>query len=349
MTSPHPVPSNFPRSRAQRLGFTVKACAGHVGAIGKYVALPTTALGILDMLSPLGPWLFMVAVLLFAAAALVHFGPAGLKKVSVSFLLVLAVVFAVAGIGNMIYREQGGVIAHFFPKTKTWQDTLLYSIKEDTRVIKDKADSIHTTTQTILNQMQPQNPREQLLRLGYNLDTESKAKAMEACDLAAIALYLELGERMPLAAPVFGLRGGSTLEAPILGNHDKFAEMMAVLSAGAAIDKAGLNQRYSLTFTQAGTAKVPAFEGLREHLMRRGAQLVQPATLKATPLLVAVWANSPAAISALVQAGADPDAPGVSVETVEIKDAMKGQVIHSDVLGPSAKQEAQRLGVAWPQ
>lgn len=76
------------------------------------------------------------------------------------------------------------------------------AIKEDTAVIKAA--------------VSPADPRGQLRVMGYGLDVESKARAIEACDLAAVLLYIEIGERLPLAVPVFGVRGGSVLERPIL-------------------------------------------------------------------------------------------------------------------------------------
>lgn len=203
---------------------------------------------------------------------------------------------------------------------------------------------VQNDTQAIRSAVVPQDDRGRLLHLGYGLDDASKARAIESCDAEAVALYTRLNEAMPLALPEFGKRGGSTLEAPIMAKNAHFADVLKLLAAQPAFDRRGLSTPYMLTFAQAQTAAIPAFDDLLAEATRRGVQTAGliPPLVKASPLAVAIWADNAAAVKALLDAGADADAPAVAA-TVAWND--HGSVRTRTVTIATAREEARRLKI----
>jgi hypothetical protein len=151
-------------------------------------------------------------------------------------------------------------------------------------VIGQRTSDIQEDTQAIRRAVDPQDDRGRLARLGYGIDEESKARAIEACDIDAIRLFTHLNESMPLALPILGKRGGSTLEAPILAKNEHFETALKILSSQPQFDKSRLSAPLMLTFTQAQTRSIPLFEGLLIQARRRG--LTYPCGLVALGALV---------------------------------------------------------------
>lgn len=209
-------------------------------------------------------------------------------------------------------------------------------------VVAQRTSDIQDDTQAIRRAVDPQDDRGRLTHLGYGQDDESKARAIEACDVDAVTLYMQLHEVMPLALPVFGKRGGSTLEAPILAKNARFAAMLKILSADAQLDKAALSTPFMLTFTQAQTRSIPSLEGLIAKARRQGLQTVGllPSMVKASPLVVAIWSGNADAVTALLNAGANADAPAIEV-TVPVMD--HGNPTLKSVPISTAREEARRL------
>ena len=177
-----------------------------------------------------------------------------------------------------------------FPQIAQIQQTLA-SLDSKVGVLSDQTKAIQDNTAAIRDAVAPQDARGKLSRLGYGIDDESKARAVESCDVDALTLYAALHETMPLALPIFGKRGGSTLEAPILSKNPHFAEALNVLSSQPQFDKRAVSTPYLLTFTQAQTTTIPAFDGLLAKARQHGVQttgLLAP-MVKASPLAVAVW------------------------------------------------------------
>jgi len=209
-------------------------------------------------------------------------------------------------------------------------------------VVAQRTSDIQDDTQAIRHAVDPQDDRGRLTRLGYGLDDESKARAIEACDIDAVTLYMQLHEAMPLALPVFGKRGGSTLEAPILAKNERFAAMLNILSADPQLDKAALSAPFMLTFTQAQTRSIPSLDGLIARARRQGLQTVGllPSMVKASPLVVAIWSGNADAATALLNAGANADGPAIEV-TVPVMD--HGNPTLKGVPISTAREEARRL------
>jgi hypothetical protein len=209
-------------------------------------------------------------------------------------------------------------------------------------VVAQRTSDIQDDTQAIRRAVDPQDDRGRLTRLGYGLDDESKARAIEACDIDATTLYAHLNETIPLALPVFGKRGGSTLEAPILAKNEHFAEMLRILSDDPKFDKAALSTAFPLTFTQAQTRSIPAMDGLLAKARRRGLRTVGllPSMVKASPLIVAIWSGNADAATALLNAGANADAPAIEV-IVPVMD--HGNPALKNVSISTAREEAQRM------
>lgn len=209
-------------------------------------------------------------------------------------------------------------------------------------VVAQRTSDIQDDTQAIRRAVDPQDDRGRLTRLGYGLDDESKARAIEACDIEPVTIYVRLHETMPLALPAFGKRGGSTLEAPILAKNDRFAAMLKLLASAPQFDRSALSTPFMLTFTQAQMRSIPSLDGLLAKARRQGLQTVGllPSMIKATPLVVAIWSGNADAATALLAAGANADAPAIEV-TVPVMD--HGNPTLKSVPISTAREEARRL------
>ena len=233
-----------------------------------------------------------------------------------------------------------------FPQIAQIQQTLA-SLDSKVGVLSDQTKAIQDNTAAIRDAVAPQDARGKLSRLGYGIDDESKARAVESCDVDALTLYAALHETMPLALPIFGKRGGSTLEAPILSKNPHFAEALNVLSSQPQFDKRAVSTPYLLTFTQAQTTTIPAFDGLLAKARQHGVQttgLLAP-MVKASPLAVAAWFGNNDAVAALLKAGADADTPAVEL-MAPVND--HGNVTMKSIPVSTAREEARRLKLSLP-
>jgi len=184
--------------------------------------------------------------------------------------------------------------------------------------------------------------RRELMQRGYAMDDAAMARAIETCDLVALALYRRAGVVLPFATPVFGSRGGSNLERPIMAGTAGLAPMLDLLAPSAA----DLDRRYMLTFTQAQTGEIPRFGELLDNVPPAWRPFVQPSIVKANALALAVWSGNDAAIAKLLALGADPDV-GVDVLAPALRDGMPtGQLTSVQIA--SARSEARRLGRPLP-
>lgn len=231
-----------------------------------------------------------------------------------------------------------GLLASSVPGLAGVQDGL-------TRLLQ-RTEAIQADTAVIRAAVAPDDPRGRLRTLGYGLDAESKARALEACDLVAVQHYLALGEPLPLTAPVMGQRGGSSLERPLLEQHPRLPALIALLAAhGQRFD-----EPQPLTFTQAMTRQIPDFEALRRRLkdpVQRPA--LQPAVTQATPLVLALWFGHEAAARALVAAGASTTAPGVVAQLPAVARGLPTGGFTPVPLATASEVAAQLQRGAWLQ
>lgn len=230
---------------------------------------------------------------------------------------------------NIAHAESNGAIGDNIPGVKGLQSTLL-GIKSDTNQIREDVASINTA-------LNPTDARGRLTKLGYGLDDESKARAIESGDLTALQLYVEAKERLPLGTPVMGQRGGSNLEKPIMSRNPNTSKVIEILAKQGA----DLNQRYMLTFTQAQTGEIPKFNQLIAKLPPSQRFGISPSIVKANALVLAIWSKNDDAVKTLLALGASKDV-GVDVQVPEVRNGTNtGQMITKQL--SSAQAEATRL------
>ncbi|NYE61650.1 putative caspase-like protein [Duganella sp. 1224] len=207
---------------------------------------------------------------------------------------------------------------------------LLTAMAGDLKQVKEDVGAIRAA-------LTPADARGKLKAMGYGFDEESKARALESCDLDALRLYREAGEQLPLATPVLGQRGGSNLEMPIMNHNPRLPQVLDLL----AEQHADFDRRYMLTFTQAQTGEIPGFDQLVARVAPDLRFMVQPNLVKANALTLAIWANNQAAMRKLQALGARTD---VGVEAL-VPELRNGQPTGRLTAMPisSARDEAARL------
>ena len=321
-------------------------------------AVVVAGLALLDLIAPdLDKWTARLLSLLLGAFALfllwrvgkaLAAKPAGTPASAVWRGLLrrrsiwLAGLVLVSGAGLLLARgsqAQAGtsVLASHVPGADKLQ-ALLIGLRDDTQAIRGD-------TKAIREALAPSDARGRLRTLGYGLDDESKARAIESCDLAALRLYIAAAEPLPLAVAAFGTRGGSVLEKPLLARNERLPEVLELL-AGQGMK---FDQTFLLTFTQAQTAQIPRFNELVKKVpapLRLG---VLPATAKANALTLAIWFDNGAAARKLVSLGSRTD---VGVELLLPQTDRRGAIVGGLVATPiaSAADEARRLQhVEWLQ
>ncbi|WP_166455364.1 hypothetical protein, partial [Duganella alba] len=207
---------------------------------------------------------------------------------------------------------------------------LMVSMVGDLRQVKEDVGAIRAA-------LTPADARGKLKSLGYGFDEESKAKAIESCDLDALRLYREAGELLPLATPVLGQRGGSNLELPIMNRNPRLPQVLDLL----AEQHADFDRRYMLTFTQAQTGEIPRFDQLVAKAPADLRFAVQPNLVKANVLTLAIWAGNQQAMRKLQALGARTDV-GVEALVPEVINGVPSGRMTSMPLS-SAREEAARL------
>lgn len=280
----------------------------------------------------------MVAILLYrlnaarldaAAAPGLSFGRAFFRrKANKILLLVVPFVVGIAWAG-LAHAYPRGVFVAAVPATEAIQDAVL-SIRKDVGDVK-------TSVVAINNSLNPTDARGRLAKMHYGFDDESKARAIEACDLDALRLYVEAHESLPAAVPVFGTRGGSVLEKPIAALNSKLPDTLRLLAAqGMRFDA-----RYPLTFTQSQSAAIPQFAELVQTVPVPLQLGFLPSYVHANPLAIAVWFNNAETVKTLVELGADPNV-GVDAMLPELRN---GQIVGGQNVRQvsSAAKEAKRL------
>ncbi|KWF33052.1 hypothetical protein [Burkholderia pseudomultivorans] len=117
--------------------------------------------------------------------------------------------------------------------------------------------------------------------------------------------------------------------------------MLKILSAAPRFDKAALSAPFMLTFTQAQTRSIPSLDGLFAKARGQGVQTagLLPSMVKASPLVVAIWSGNADAATALLNAGANADAPAIEV-TVPVMD--HGSPTLKSVPISTGREEARR-------
>ena len=193
-----------------------------------------------------------------------------------------------------------GAVAGLVPGGSAIQNAI-FGIQKDVGEIKADVYGMKSDVSSISKSLNPTDARGRLKGLQYGLDDESKARAIETCDLDALNLFVDAKEAFPEAVPVFGTRGGSVLEKPIAAANPRLSEVLRLLAKqGMKFDNA-----YPLTFTQAQSAAIPEFQGLVKQVpapLRLG---FMPALVRANPLTVAIWFGNAEAARELVRLGAD--------------------------------------------
>ena len=280
----------------------------------------------------------MVAVLLYRLnaarldAAVVpgmQFWRAFLGRRANKFLLVIVPFVAAMAWAGLVHAYPRGVFVAAVPATEAVQDAI-FTVQRDVGEVK-------TDVAAINKSLNPTDARGRLIKMQYAFDDESKARAIEACDLDALELYVEAHESLPTAVPVFGTRGGSVFEKPIAARNPKLPDTLRLLAAqGMHFDA-----RYPLTFTQSQSAAIPQFAGLVQMVpapLRLG---FLPSYVHANPLAVAVWFNNAEAAKTLLELRADPN---VGVDAV-LPEVRNGQVVGGQTVRQvsSATKEAKRL------
>lgn len=222
-----------------------------------------------------------------------------------------------------------GAISDNVPGVRHIQVSLL-GIQNDVTSIKENVVGINLA-------LDPTDVRGKLKVLGYGLDDESKAKAIEACDLEALQLYVAANETLPLATPVMMSRGGSNIEKPIMAKNPRLPKVLDILAA-QGVD---FNQRYMLTFTQAQTGEIPEFQKLVASVKPTERIGLSPSIIKANALTLTVWSKNEAAYKKLLDLGVSVNV-GVDAQLPEIKNGlMTGQMVAKQIA--SAQSEVLRL------
>lgn len=213
----------------------------------------------------------------------------------------------------------------------------IFGIQRDVAEIKTGVLGMKVDVSSISKSLNPTDARGRLKGLQYGLDDESKARAIETCDLDALNLFVDAKEAFPEAVPVFGTRGGSVLEKPIAARNPRLPEVLRLLAKqGMKFDTA-----YPLTFTQAQSAAIPEFQGLVKQVpapLRLG---FMPPVVRANPLTVAIWFGNAEAARELIKLGANPNA-GVEASLPILR---AGQIVGGPSVQPvsTASREAKRL------
>ena len=265
----------------------------------------------------------------------------------------ISAVLIVAGVGVMFWKDahaatpNPGAAASAVPSLQNLQAAVL-GIREDTTAIRGDTTAIRSDTSSMRGDLQsirevvaPADARGRLRTLGYGLDDESKARAIETCDLPALQLYVAAGEKFPIAVPVFGVRGGSVLEKPLISGDPRLPEVLELLAAqGMKFD-----QPYMLTFTQANTAQIPKLDQLNKKVASRSPLGISPSIVSANALTLSIWFDNRPAAAKLLSLGANP---AVGVTELLPKTDSRGNIVGGLAPVPiaSAESEAKRLGRA---
>lgn len=253
------------------------------------------------------------------------------RNICTIVLLIGAVFFFVS---NLSYAKDRGLLAHAAPALIQLQDRL-FGLEAGVKSIK-------SDTEAIRKAVAPSDPVGQLRLKGYGIDDESKAKAIEACDIDALKLYSAIGQTLPLATPVFGSRAGSNLERPIMTKNPRLPDVLQIL----ADQGADLNQRFPVTFTQNQTGQIPDFDSLAAYVRRQypvaGSVFFQN-SVHANALALAIWADNRQAATILVRIGVNAN-EGIDVQLPFVEGAGTQARVHLKLVKlSSAKQEAARL------
>jgi len=236
---------------------------------------------------------------------------------------------------NVAWAEADeGAVAGVVPSLKTLQMSLF---KLDHAVVR-----LDAKTDRVLDAVAPTDPAGKLNLRHYGMDNESKARAIESCDVDAVKQYLALGEMLPLATPVFGQRAGSNLERPIMEKNPRLPVILDLLST----QHGDLNSRTLLTFVAAQTGEIPQFDALASHARHKNraiGPMFMPSNVRVTLLVLAIWASNTQAIDKLLALGADP---AVGIDAQIIAFSTDGRSVQQNLVQiQSAAQEAKRLGV----
>ena len=252
----------------------------------------------------------------------------------------LSLLVAMVGAGafftaNLIWAQgDEGAIAGVVPSLKTVQMSLF---KLDHAVAR-----LDAKTDRVLSAVAPTDPAGLLNLKHYGMDNESKARAIESCDVDAVRQYLALGEMLPMATPVFGQRAGSNLERPIMEKNPRLPVILDLLST----QHGDLNSRNLITFVAAQTGEIPQFDALATLARRKNraiGPMFMPNNVRVTPLVLAIWASNTQAIDKLLALGADT---GVGIDAHIVAFSADGRSVQQkSVQLQSAAQEAKRLGV----
>lgn len=225
-------------------------------------------------------------------------------------------------VGKLAHAE--GAIAGQFPVAKDFQQQIL-GMKADVSAIKQDVALVREA-------LVPSDARGQLERLGYHLDDESKARAIESCDLKALQLYIGLKEKLPSQAFIMGVPAWSVLEKPIISNNERLPEMLDMLVAyGMKFD-----ELYQMNFVNSKPELIPGFADFKAKLPADKKFHFYPQNFRANALTMAIWFKNATAANRLLKLGTRTD------KGLEI--VVDNQTNERIALA-SASDEARRLGI----
>jgi hypothetical protein len=135
----------------------------YVSPLNVLYAIQVPLAGLLDVLSPYAPLLFIASIISFLSVLYhvltfrrSHDGNKIRKTVWAVFSVFCLIVFSSGALANYSHRSDGGALAHWIPKIKTWQDAYLVGIKKDTEEINAKLDKNNQMLASLLDNMKPE-------------------------------------------------------------------------------------------------------------------------------------------------------------------------------------------------
>lgn len=135
----------------------------YVSPLNVLYAIQIPLAGLLDVLSPYAPLLFIAAIISFLSVLYhvltyrhSHDNNKIRKTVWAVFSVFCLIVFSSGAVANYAHKSDGGALAHWIPKIKTWQDAYLVGIKKDTEEINSKLDKNNQMLASLLDNMKPE-------------------------------------------------------------------------------------------------------------------------------------------------------------------------------------------------
>ena len=165
----------------------------YISPVNALYIFPITIAAVLDIMSPFGPLLMIAAVLvgllyLFYRWKLKKARAAGMpvKKTTLLLLAGTLFIFSASAVANFANRHDGGALAQWVPKVKTWQDAYLVNIQKDVAIIRQqnvetaqKVDQTNAMLTQMLASFRPQLEKPLVDQIpGYKTLAENEKNAL---------------------------------------------------------------------------------------------------------------------------------------------------------------------------